>query len=936
MIRNIPKLRYKILLLVVLLLATLFTGVLPAQSVNAQGYGTEEPETALNGVNFTWGRGELRTGSNGDIICIDQQRVPSTTGIIAGSSQIETANRACAAAGHGNADSGYRIGAGGGAFGNLSPLEQRRGSDSVNEFQAINNRSSAEDNGFFLMRDADRNATCVVHLTIFVNLASVNNNSHAGRLLMRNDRAHPSSFSGRTACRDDVIETYNGRVIQIRADSADAYPPNSSLAQASAQDDDEIFERFPGGENNGGSEDAPPSCENEGADLSWVICPVIFLGDAVMRKLDQAIISLLSTPNDYLENPGLRTAWTRLRNIAYLILVPIMLIMVIGTALGFDFINAYTVKRALPRMLIAILFIALSFDICMELIKLTNAVGTGLGGLIASAVVGADEISLATVFNPDGNWESASAILLGAGALGGVAVLGGIGVVLSYILVAVVSLAVGFFLLSLRQMLVVMLMLLAPLAILAWIFPGNDKLWKLWWGTFSKLLLLFPLIVVMITTGKVFAAIIAGVPSGDAIDSSLVTTLIKLVAYVGPYFLIPAMFKFAGGLFATISGMTNDRSKGLFDRQRKFRAEKYAKNKELAASNRRWNPNSRTGKLLNSSASWIADPTNNARIAMGTQKGRAIMNQVNQQRFEETQKLAQKLSTAGFNDKALDALSIGAIMRDEKGNELLDEHGKVRRVRYDGSAASMESVLANLENGGEHEKLAAKQLRDNGAFLREVYSSEEYGRASVTGAAALSLASQGFADSEGIAQVANMLDGEDPRFQGMGSMFKTQAELLNKSGGGLTKPGNSVMLGDDGRFKAAAGVVGNHGDNIKRIQSISVGDLAQAKGPALKLLAKSYEEILKADVGTVYSTHDGGEVKITQEMKDAVTQTLFTASQSYNNPDIAAQTTAILKNGLGEEGYEGYMGRRRGGIRDDEWERGPGKPGEGPSLGPKE
>lgn len=321
-----------------------------------------------------------------------------------------------------------------------------------------------------------------------------------------------------------------------------------------------------------------PTCASEGADLSWVICPLIFLGDAVLRKLDQAVIGLLSTPNDYFNNDanGLNAAWSQMRNIAYIILVPIVLVMVISTALGFDFISAYTVKRALPRLIIAIIFIALSFEITKFLVVVTNEVGRGIGGIIMSSATGQSTISMADVFSPSGG-DGATGLLIGAGLAVGVLALGSIGILLSYLFVAVIALAVGFFLLSLRQMLIIMLMILAPLAILAWIFPGNDKLWKLWWGTFSKLLLLFPLVMVLTSTGKAFAAIIAGTGSAAAVDSSFVSTLIKLIAYVGPYFLIPSMFKFAGGAFASVAGMVNNRERGLFDRQKKYRGQQMGK-----------------------------------------------------------------------------------------------------------------------------------------------------------------------------------------------------------------------------------------------------------------------------------------------------------------------------------------------------------------------
>src|SRR5690606_1638413 len=114
--------------------------------------------------------------------------------------------------------------------------------------------------------------------------------------------------------------------------------------------------------------------------------------------------------------------------------------------------------------------------------------------------------------------------------------------------------------------------LLAPLAILSWIFPGNDGLWKLWWNTFSKLLMMFPLIMIILGAGRIAAHLID--ISGGGTGQSIVNPLLKLTAYVLPYMFIPLAFKFAGGVFANLAGMVNDREKGIFDRIKKNRGER--------------------------------------------------------------------------------------------------------------------------------------------------------------------------------------------------------------------------------------------------------------------------------------------------------------------------------------------------------------------------
>lgn len=338
----------------------------------------------------------------------------------------------------------------------------------------------------------------------------------------------------------------------------------------------------PPGHSTSDAGQAKPSCESGGGDLSWILCPLLRYADKFVSYLDNQINSLLTVPNSYFEGTNgenLRNTWVRIRNLAYIILIPIMLVMVISTALGFEFISAYTVKKSFPRFAAAVLFIALSYDLIRFLIILTNDVGTGILGLLTSSF-GGGSITLASLFDAGGA-NDAIFTTAAIGAAAGAVVLGSMGILISYAFVVGMALLVAFLALAFRQMFIIALLLLAPIAILAWIFPGNDKLWKTWWGTLSKLLLLFPLIMILVASGRVFAKLI-NEPEG----SGLLETILKLTAYILPYFLIPATFKFAGGIFATVSGMANDKSRGLFDRNKKYRQKQMSQNWERRGERR--------------------------------------------------------------------------------------------------------------------------------------------------------------------------------------------------------------------------------------------------------------------------------------------------------------------------------------------------------------
>lgn len=321
----------------------------------------------------------------------------------------------------------------------------------------------------------------------------------------------------------------------------------------------------------GGTKDttgADNSCEAAG-DWAWALCPTVNMISGVVEWLTTQVSRLLEVDRDKVTDPGLYRAWANIRNIALSLLVILMLVMVIATALNTQMFDAYTVKRALPRMVIAVVFIVLSWYICVALIDIFNAAGSGIMGIITSPFKDGG-IKLGDIFSAGigsfiANWVAVPGLVIGVVAV----VCFFSGTVALFILIA-------FLTLILRQLFVIVLLLAAPLAILAWIFPGNDKLWKGWWSSFSKILMMYPIIMALLAAGRVFAYLAnhAGGTSSGSAQGLTIEPLIALLAFTVPFGFIPLTFKMAGGLFATVSGMANDKSRGGFDRLKKRRGEK--------------------------------------------------------------------------------------------------------------------------------------------------------------------------------------------------------------------------------------------------------------------------------------------------------------------------------------------------------------------------
>lgn len=335
--------------------------------------------------------------------------------------------------------------------------------------------------------------------------------------------------------------------------------------------------------------------------LSWFLCPLATALETVVSGLDNQI-------NNYLEvKPGQGSytsscdkgdqwcsyykPWSVIRDIALALIVVLALVAIISQAIGLEIFDAYTLRKVLPRLLIAIIGIALSWPLMMFFINLMNDIGLGIRGLIYAPFQGF-KVALG------GGGQFVSSFFLGGAILG----LGFAGL-LSFVATAALAVAVAFLVLVLRQMVIVMLVIFSPIAIACFVLPNTQKAWKLWWDSFSRALLMFPIITGFIAIGRVFAAV-------NTNNTSAINQIIAFTAYFAPYFMIPFTFRLAGGAVATLGGLVNDRSRGAFDRLRKYRGNKIAQNMHDMKTGNRFKGDSWAAGAFNATSRNIANIPN--------------------------------------------------------------------------------------------------------------------------------------------------------------------------------------------------------------------------------------------------------------------------------------------------------------------------------------
>lgn len=328
--------------------------------------------------------------------------------------------------------------------------------------------------------------------------------------------------------------------------------------------------------------------------LKWLVCPIVNAATFTVGKFEDAINGLLTIDtkdifNDTNTSNGYHKAWNSFRLFALGLIVIAALIMVVSQAAGIEILDAYTIRKVLPRLLFAAIFITLSWDILEFLANLSNDAGNGVRTLIYAPF---------QALNKKNQLGGGSQFVLTLIGTGGALAFGWIGL-LSFAVTGLLAALVAFAVLVFRKMVILLLLMMAPFAIACYILPTTVKGWTIWKDGLLSVLVVFPIISGMIAIGRVFSITSFNTPAFNGPGGQTISQIIAVIAYFAPYFLISLAFRLAGGFIATVGGLANDRSRGAFDRLKNFRGNKASQNMSRMASGTRFQNNNPLARGFN-------------------------------------------------------------------------------------------------------------------------------------------------------------------------------------------------------------------------------------------------------------------------------------------------------------------------------------------------
>ncbi|WP_103062777.1 oligosaccharide repeat unit polymerase [Actinomyces qiguomingii] len=329
------------------------------------------------------------------------------------------------------------------------------------------------------------------------------------------------------------------------------------------------------------------TCNIDG--IGWIVCPVVNFLAGIADDAKGYLNNWLEFPATYLGNGAegsVESYWRIMRDYANVLLVIAFLVIIYSQLTGFGLSN-YGIKSMLPKLVICVLLINVSFYICGALVDVSNLVGSAAFNFISAATSGEGN---------GGYWSSGADGAGGAFTVLAASILSATAVAwfavgaISTGLIAIVLIALTtVVLLGARQAIIIMLIVVSPLAFAAMLLPNTEGLFKKWWQIFKTMLFLYPTIGVLYGAARLASNMINSVHTTSEDGMMWTVQIIGAVLSFLPLLLVPTVIKKAmdvgnisnmvgrlqGSANKYLGGKARERAeRGNIAQLRKFRAEK--------------------------------------------------------------------------------------------------------------------------------------------------------------------------------------------------------------------------------------------------------------------------------------------------------------------------------------------------------------------------
>ncbi|MBR6505944.1 hypothetical protein IKT18_03900 [Candidatus Saccharibacteria bacterium] len=304
------------------------------------------------------------------------------------------------------------------------------------------------------------------------------------------------------------------------------------------------------------------SCENSLGAIGWLVCPTTGkLAEAVDWLYDKIEEFLIINPVEIKDGSPIYEIWKYMRGVTNIVFIIFLLVVVYSQITGLGITN-YGIKKVLPKLIVAAVLMNLSFIICSLAVDLSNIIGSSLRGVFTAV----EESTIGTMAIDSGQgmyvtMADAYSSLAGGTmlAVGGGFVAfetGAIWMAIPAAIGAIIAVVVGLLTIALRQAVVALLIMVSPLAIVAYMLPNTEEWFTKWKKLLIRMLVFYPVFSLLFGASSLagFAIIASAVARSDGF-----MLIVGLVVQVFPLFFAWSLMKMSG----TVLGTINTKLRGL-------------------------------------------------------------------------------------------------------------------------------------------------------------------------------------------------------------------------------------------------------------------------------------------------------------------------------------------------------------------------------------
>lgn len=303
---------------------------------------------------------------------------------------------------------------------------------------------------------------------------------------------------------------------------------------------------------------ASASCTEQIGAIGWLVCPGTGLIARMVDTMYSTITNLLEVqPLTTDRQSSIYLIWEYIRDFTNIVFIILLLVVVYSHLTGLGLSN-YNIKRTLPRLIVGVILINLSFFLCSLAVDLSNIIGQSLSGIFTSiqehTIKSGGIADTAKV-----SWENLFLAISG-GAATGIFAINFTGGFVNLILAAIpilfsvlIAVVIGMLTIALRQSVIFLLVAISPLAFVAYLLPNTESYFKRWRGLFSQMLVFYPMFSLLFGASQLAGwALIAS-------SNSALGTIFGMAIQILPLFLSIPMLKMSNTALSSFSNFINNR-----------------------------------------------------------------------------------------------------------------------------------------------------------------------------------------------------------------------------------------------------------------------------------------------------------------------------------------------------------------------------------------